>query len=125
VTQSRAQLRSQRLRLINHQGDALRLGMNWTDGAVRGPCIGHVAPEALDDGPIAVVEDGDLISIDVARRRLDIVGVAGETRKPEEIDEVLTERRRIWRPPRPRHETGILSLYSRVGRAAADGASIT
>jgi dihydroxy-acid dehydratase len=94
-------------------------------GAMRGPCIGHVAPEALDGGPIALVEDGDMISIDVPRRRLDIVGVAGETRKPEEIDEVLTERRRIWRPPRPRHETGILSLYSRVARAAAEGASIT
>jgi len=94
-------------------------------GAMRGPCIGHVAPEALDGGPIALVEDGDLISIDVPRRRLDIVGVAGETRKPQEIDEVLAERRRIWRPPRPRHETGILSLYSRVARAAAEGASIT
>jgi dihydroxy-acid dehydratase len=94
-------------------------------GAMRGPCIGHVAPEAIDGGPIALVEDGDLISIDVPRRRLDIVGVAGETRSAEEIDEVLAERRRIWRPPRPRHETGILSLYSRVARDAAEGASIT
>jgi dihydroxy-acid dehydratase len=94
-------------------------------GAMRGPCIGHVAPEALDGGPIALVEDGDLISIDVPRRRLDIVGVAGETRGPEEIEELLAERRRIWRPPRPRHETGILSLYSRVARAAPEGASIT
>jgi dihydroxy-acid dehydratase len=94
-------------------------------GAMRGPCIGHVAPEALDGGPIGLVEDGDLISIDVPRRRLDIVGVAGEQRSPDEIEEVLAERRRIWRPPRPRHETGILSLYSRVARAAAEGASIT
>jgi len=94
-------------------------------GAMRGPCIGHVAPEAIDGGPIALVEDGDLISIDVPRRRLDIIGVVGETREPEEIEEVLAERRRIWRQPRPRHETGILSLYSRVARAAAEGASIT
>ncbi|HUB42982.1 MAG TPA: dihydroxy-acid dehydratase [Streptosporangiaceae bacterium] len=94
-------------------------------GAMRGPCIGHVAPEALDGGPIALVEDGDLISIDVPRRRLDIVGVAGETRKPQEVEEALAERRRIWRPPRPRHETGILSLYSRVARSAPEGASIT
>jgi len=94
-------------------------------GAMRGPCIGHVAPEAIDGGPIALVEDGDLISIDVPRRRLDIVGVAGETRNGEEIEEVLAGRRRIWRPPRPRHETGILSLYSRVARDAAEGASIT
>ncbi len=94
-------------------------------GAMRGPCIGHVAPEALEGGPIALVEDGDLISIDVPRRRLDIVGTGGETRNPEEVDDVLAERRRIWRSPRPRHETGILSLYSRVARAAAEGASIT
>jgi dihydroxy-acid dehydratase len=94
-------------------------------GAMRGPCIGHVAPEAIDGGPIGLVEDGDLISIDVPRRRLDVVGVAGETRKPEDIEEVLAERRRIWRPPRPRHETGILSLYSRVARDASEGASIT
>jgi len=94
-------------------------------GAMRGPCIGHVAPEAIDGGPIALVKDGDLISIDVPRRRLDIVGVAGETRNPDEIDEVLADRRRIWRPPRPRHETGILSLYSRVARGAGEGASIT
>ena len=94
-------------------------------GAMRGPCIGHVAPEALEGGAIALVEDGDLISIDVPRRRLDVVGVAGESRKPDEIEEVLVERRRIWRPPRPRHETGILSLYSRVARDASEGASIT
>jgi dihydroxy-acid dehydratase len=94
-------------------------------GAMRGPCIGHVAPEAIDGGPIALVEDGDLISIDVPRRRLDIVGVAGKTREPQEIEEVLAERRRIWRQPRPRHETGILSLYSRVARDASEGASIT
>jgi dihydroxy-acid dehydratase len=94
-------------------------------GAMRGPCIGHVAPEALDGGPIALVEEGDLISIDVPRRRLDIVGVGGESRTAAEIDEVLTERRRIWRPPKPRHSEGILALYSRVARAASEGASIT
>jgi dihydroxy-acid dehydratase len=94
-------------------------------GAMRGPCIGHVAPEAIDGGPIGLVEDGDLISIDVPHRRLDIVGVGGESRPPAEIEEILAERRRIWRPPRPRHETGILSLYSRVARGASQGASIT
>jgi dihydroxy-acid dehydratase len=94
-------------------------------GAMRGPCIGHVAPEAIDGGPIGLVADGDLISIDVPKRRLDVVGVAGETREPSEIDDVLAERRRIWRPPSPRHDTGILSLYSRVARSAGEGASIT
>lgn len=94
-------------------------------GAMRGPCIGHVAPEALDGGPVALVEEGDLVSIDVPRRRLDIVGVGGESRTPDEIDEVLAERRRVWRPPNPRHSEGILALYSRVARDASQGASIT
>ncbi|HYK67374.1 MAG TPA: dihydroxy-acid dehydratase [Streptosporangiaceae bacterium] len=94
-------------------------------GAMRGPCIGHVAPEAIDGGPIALVADGDLIEIDVPRRRLDIVGIAGERREPDRIDEELAERRRILRPPRPRYESGILSLYSRVARVASEGASIT
>lgn len=94
-------------------------------GAMRGPCIGHVAPEALDGGPIALVEEGDLVSIDVPERRLDIVGVKGERRPPDEIDAVLTQRRGIWRPQTSRHDTGILSLYSRVARSSSDGASIT
>ncbi|MFI5614066.1 dihydroxy-acid dehydratase [Amycolatopsis sp. NPDC051903] len=72
-------------------------------GAMRGPCIGHVAPE----------------------RRLAIVGVKGERRPPAEIETILAERRRIWKPPQPRHSKGILSLYSRVARGTAEGASIT
>ncbi len=94
-------------------------------GAMSGPCIGHVAPEALEGGPIALVEEGDLIEINVPHRRLDIVGVAGEQRTTAEMEEVLAERRRVWKPPSPRHDRGILSLYSRVARDAAEGASIT
>ncbi|MBO0835654.1 MAG: dihydroxy-acid dehydratase, partial [Actinobacteria bacterium] len=94
-------------------------------GAMRGPCIGHVAPEAIEGGPIGLVEDGDLIEIDVPRRRLDIVGVARDRRDPAEVDDILTERRRIWKPPRPRFEGGILGLYARVARGASQGASIT
>ena len=94
-------------------------------GAMRGPCVGHVAPEAIDGGPIALVADGDLIEIDVPRRRLDIVGVAGDRREPTELDEELAERRRILRQPRPRYESGILGLYSKVARMASQGASIT
>jgi dihydroxy-acid dehydratase len=94
-------------------------------GAMRGPCIGHVAPEALDGGPIALVTEGDLIEINVPERRLEIVGVDGEHRPPDDIAEILADRLRIWKPPRPRHESGILSLYSRVARGASDGASIT
>lgn len=94
-------------------------------GAMQGPCIGHVAPEAIDGGPIALVTNGDLIEINVPERRLAIVGVDGEHRAPEEIEAILADRRSIWKPLRPRHDSGILSLYSRVARGAAEGASIT
>jgi dihydroxy-acid dehydratase len=94
-------------------------------GAMRGPCIGHVAPEAIEGGPIALVAEGDLIEINVPERRLAVVGVAGGHRPPEEIEAVLADRRSIWKPMRPRHDTGILSLYARVARDASAGASIT
>jgi dihydroxy-acid dehydratase len=94
-------------------------------GAMRGPCIGHVAPEAIDGGPIALVTEGDLIEINVPERRLAIVGVDGEHRAPEDIEAILADRKSIWKPLRPRHDTGILSLYSRVARGAPEGASIT
>jgi dihydroxy-acid dehydratase len=94
-------------------------------GAMRGPCIGHVAPEALDGGPIALVEEGDLIEINIPERRLAVVGTGGEHKPPDVIGKTLAGRREIWKPPKPRHDTGILSLYSRVARGAAEGASIT
>jgi dihydroxy-acid dehydratase len=94
-------------------------------GAMSGPCIGHVAPEAIDGGPIALVEENDLIEINIPERRLAVVGTAGEDKPPDVVDKVLAGRREIWKPPRPRHDTGILSLYSRVARGAAEGASIT
>ena len=94
-------------------------------GAMRGPCVGHVAPEALTGGPIGLVEDGDLIEINIPERRLAIVGTGGEHQPPEAIDATLAQRRSIWKPPKRRHDTGILSLYERVARDATDGASIT
>jgi dihydroxy-acid dehydratase len=94
-------------------------------GAMSGPCVGHVSPEALEGGPIALVEEGDLIEINIPERRLAIVGTGGEHQPPETIDARLAQRRRIWKPPRRRHDTGILSLYERVARSAAEGASIT
>jgi dihydroxy-acid dehydratase len=94
-------------------------------GAMRGPCIGHVAPEAIDGGPIALVAENDLIEINVPERRLAIVGIEGEPLPADQVEEVLAERRRAWTPPPPRHASGILSLYSRVARGASEGASIT
>jgi dihydroxy-acid dehydratase len=94
-------------------------------GAMRGPCVGHVAPEALDGGPIALVEEDDLIEINIPERRLAMVGVKGERVSAAEVDVVLEERRRQWVPPPRRHGTGILSLYERVARTASEGAAIT
>jgi dihydroxy-acid dehydratase len=77
-------------------------------GATRGPCIGHVVPEAHEGGPIALMEDGDVVEIDVPERRLDLL-VA---------EDVLAERRRRWRRRVSPFAQGFLALYAeRVGPA--------
>jgi dihydroxy-acid dehydratase len=91
-------------------------------GAAKGPAVGHVTPEALDGGPIALLEDGDLIEINVPERRLAVVGTADGALSPEAVDALLAERRRRWTRPKPRHERGILSLYSRVAASPSEGA---
>src|SRR5262245_43445805 len=75
-------------------------------GAMSGPCIGHVAPEALDGGPIALVEENDLIELNVPERRVAVVGVAGEMRPEDEVTEILAERRERWTPRPPRRSRG-------------------
>jgi dihydroxy-acid dehydratase len=94
-------------------------------GAMEGPCVGHVTPEAIEGGPIALVEDGDLIEINIPERRLAIVGMQGARLPDYEVDAVLAERRRRWTAQPPRHSKGILALYARVARGSSDGASIT
>ncbi|MDN5293605.1 MAG: dihydroxy-acid dehydratase [Eubacteriales bacterium] len=81
-------------------------------GATRGASIGHVSPEAAEGGPIALVKDGDLISIDIPGGRLDLL-------VPE--DE-LERRRREWQPPQPRVKKGYLRRYSRLVTSASTGA---
>src|ERR671918_278841 len=93
-------------------------------GAMRGPCVGHVAPEALDGGPIALVEENDLIELNVRERRLAIVGIDGRTRSEDEVTEVLAQRRARWTPRPPRHSRGILALYERLASDASHGASL-
>ncbi len=82
-------------------------------GASTGPSIGHVSPEAAEGGPIALVEEGDLIHLDVPGRKLELVGVAGERRPPEEMEAILRQRRAAWRPKRPASQSGVLELFSR------------
>jgi dihydroxy-acid dehydratase len=94
-------------------------------GAMKGPCIGHVSPEAADGGPIALVEEGDLIEINIPERKLGLVGLHGRRATEAEIARVLEDRRSRWAPPPPRHTSGILSLYSQVASTASSGASLT
>ena len=81
-------------------------------GATRGPCIGHVSPEAAEGGPIALVKNGDIILIDIPNRRLDLKV------PPEELE----ERKKHWKPPEPKVKTGYLRLYSSIAESASKGA---
>lgn len=81
-------------------------------GASKGPAIGHVSPEAAENGPIALVEEEDLIEIDIDRRVLDIVGVKGNRLPGEEIQKVLEARKRLLQPKKVTYESGVLGLYS-------------
>lgn len=81
-------------------------------GASKGPAIGHVSPEAAEGGPIALVEEGDLIHIDIPARILEIVGIKGERLPAEEIDRILACRREAWNPREPKYKKGVLKIYS-------------
>ncbi|MHA1311941.1 MAG: dihydroxy-acid dehydratase [Candidatus Helarchaeota archaeon] len=81
-------------------------------GATRGPCIGHVCPEAIEGGPIAIVENGDVIKIDIRRREL----------KLELTEEEIMSRFSKWRPPAPKIKTGFLVYYAKNVKSAKFGA---
>ncbi len=84
-------------------------------GASKGPCIGHVSPEAAAGGPIALVEEGDIIDIDIQAGTL-------ELRVP---DEALAARRAAWEPPAPKYTTGVLSRYAKLVTSADKGAYLS
>jgi dihydroxy-acid dehydratase len=92
--------------------DVLLLTDGRFSGATYGPCVGHVAPEAFDGGPIALVADGDRIRLDVPARRLDLLVDDGE----------LERRRAGWKPPAPRYPSGALAKYARLVSGADRGA---
>ena len=91
-------------------------------GASTGPVIGHCSPEAQAGGPIALVEEDDLIEIDLPGRRLNIVGVRGERKTPAEIDAVLARRRAAWKPRPRRYKRGVLRLFSEHAASPMKGA---
>ncbi len=81
-------------------------------GGTTGLCVGHIAPEAVDAGPIAFVRDGDRITLDVANRVLDV----------DVTDEELARRRDGWEPRPPKYTRGVLGKYAKVVQSAAHGA---
>ncbi|WP_094602584.1 Dihydroxy-acid dehydratase [Sporomusa silvacetica DSM 10669] len=81
-------------------------------GATQGACIGHVSPEAMEGGPIALVEEGDMISIDIPGRKLEI----------KVSDEVMAKRKAAWVQPEPKVTTGYLARYAKLVTSANTGA---
>ena len=91
-------------------------------GASTGPVIGHCSPEAQAGGPIALVKEGDLIEIDIPGRILAIVGVNGERKSPEEIDQILAERKKNWKPKPRKYKSGVLRMFSEHAASPMKGA---
>lgn len=81
-------------------------------GASKGPAIGHVSPEAAEGGPIALVEENDLIEIDILNRSLNIVGINGERKMLSEIDKILLERKKNLKPFQSKYDSGVLKLFA-------------
>lgn len=92
--------------------DVLLLTDGRFSGGTTGLCIGHIAPEATDGGPIALVSDGDLIRVDIAAKSLDILVDPAE----------LEARKADWVPLPPRYTRGVLSKYAKLVRSASEGA---
>jgi len=82
-------------------------------GASKGPAIGHISPEAASGGPIALVEDGDLIEISVKNRILNIVGIKGQRMPLDKVNEVLKERQKHWQPREAKYKKGALAFYTK------------
>ena len=81
-------------------------------GATHGLMVCHVAPEAARGGPIAFIQDGDEITFDIKRRRLDV-----------QAD--IRERRLKWKPPAPKYKSGVMAKYARLVSSASEGAVTT
>ncbi|MFC7202168.1 dihydroxy-acid dehydratase [Haloferax namakaokahaiae] len=95
-----------------HEDDVALLTDGRFSGATRGPMVGHVAPEAVEGGPIALVEDGDEITVDIPNRELSV----------DLSDDELAERKDEWEPAPPAYTSGVLAKYARDFGSAANGA---
>ena len=95
-----------------HEDDVALLTDGRFSGATRGPMVGHVAPEAASGGPIALLEDGDEVTVNVPNRELSVAVSEDE----------LAERREQWTEPDPRYDAGVLRKYGDQFGSAAEGA---
>ena len=93
-------------------------------GASKGPAIGHVSPEAAEGGPIALIEEGDLIHIDIPARLLEVVGIDGVEMSVDEVNKVLAERKAAWKPKEPKYKSGVLKLFSEKAVSPMNGGFI-
>jgi dihydroxy-acid dehydratase len=84
-------------------------------GATRGFCVGHIAPEAAVGGPIAAVEEGDIINLDIQKRTIDL----------EVPQSTLQDRLTKWKTPAPRYSTGVFAKYVALVGSASEGALTT
>lgn len=93
-------------------------------GATRGPAIGHVSPEAVDGGNIALIEEGDLIKIDIKNRELSIVGVKEKILDNGNLEKIFSERKKKWKKPEPKFRKGALGIYTKFAVSPMKGGYI-
>jgi dihydroxy-acid dehydratase len=97
---------------VGRGADAALITDGRFSGGTHGFCIGHVAPEAVDGGPIGLVQEGDRIVIDIVEHTIDLL-----------VDDAELERRRAnWKAPEPRYTSGVLAKYARLAAGAERGA---
>ncbi len=95
-----------------HEDDVALITDGRFSGGTRGPMIGHVAPEAAVGGPIALLEDGDTVTVDIPERELSV----------DVSDEEMERRREAWEPKPPNYSSGVLAKYGQAFDSAANGA---
>ena len=83
--------------------------------------MGHISPEAAEGGPIALVEEGDLIELDIPKRLLRLVGVKGRRVEEAQIEEIFRQRKAAWAAPESRYEKGVLRQFANLAVSPMKG----